>query len=74
MMKLSLRLPSGSARAVIAAAGLAVVALFIAVYGNAQARSDREHDEAIYNPLAQAGWDAAHRPTASHFDALTKTK
>ena len=67
MMKLSLRLPAGSARAVVAAAGLAVVALFIAVYGNAQARGDRGHgDERMYNPLTQPGWDAAHRSADDH--------
>ena len=59
----------------IAAAGLAVIALFIAVYGNAQARSEREHDEDhLYNPLSQPGWDAAHRATESQLNILPTTK
>jgi hypothetical protein len=74
MAKLSLRLPSGSSRAVIAAAGLAVIALFIAVYGNAQARSERDHDEEHYNPLTQPGWDAAHRPIDSSLHLLPTPK
>ena len=64
MTKLSWRLPAGSARAVLAAAGLAVIALIIATYGNAQARSDSGHGEDhLYKPLTQPGWDAAHRGT-----------
>ena len=64
MTKLSWRLSAGSARAVLAAAGLAVIALIIATYGNAQARSDSRHsDDHLYNPLTQPGWDAAHRGT-----------
>jgi hypothetical protein len=75
MAKLSLRLPAGSSRAVIAAAGLAVIALFIAVYGNAQARGERElDDEHHYNPLTQPGWDAAHRDTDSSLHVLPTTK
>ncbi len=75
MAKLSWRLSAGSARTVIAAAGLLVVALIIATYGNAQARGNCDHDdEQQYNPLTQPGWDAAHRTTESHFDALTTTK
>lgn len=71
MTKLRLRLPAGSARAVIAAAGLAVVALFIAVYGNAQARSDRQHGpDHHYNPLTQSGWNAVHPPAESLIPAL----
>ena len=59
----------------IAAAGLAVIALFIAVYGNAQARSERDHDDdQHYNPLTQPGWDAAHRGTDSSLQVLPTTK
>jgi hypothetical protein len=60
---------------VIAAAGLVVIALIIATYGNAQARGDRDNDdEHHYNPLTQPGWDAAHRATDGHLQALTRTK
>ena len=59
----------------IAAAGLVVIALIIATYGNAQARGERDNDdEQHYNPLTQPGWDAAHRTTDSHLHALTKTR
>jgi hypothetical protein len=72
MAKLSLRLPSGSARAVIAAAGLVVIALIIATYGNAEAR-DRD-DEQHYNPLTQPGWDAAHRTADGEIHQIANTK
>ena len=41
-IKLSWRPPAGSARALIAAAGLAVIALLIATYGNAREVSDSD--------------------------------
>jgi hypothetical protein len=74
MAKLSMRLPAGSARAMIAAAGLVVIALFIAVYGNAQARGGRDSDDEQYNPATQPGWDAAHRTTDSPLHLLPTTK
>jgi hypothetical protein len=75
MQKLGWRLPAQSARAVIAAAGLVVVALIIATYGNAQARSDGGmDDEHHYNPLTQPGWDAAHRSADDHIHPLDKTQ
>ena len=73
MAKLRWRLPAGSARAVVAAAGLVVIALIIATYGNAQARSDPgQSDEHMYNPLTQPGWDAAHRAADDHIHSLAK--
>jgi hypothetical protein len=75
MAKMAWRLPAGSARAVIAAAGLVVIALIIATYGNAQARSERDHeDDQSYNPLTQPGWDAAHRATDSQLHTIADTK